>query len=539
MARLIALLTLGSGLLNLWTLLFRLGPRWAPTLEAIFPLEVQHASRFITLVVGFALIVSSINIFKRKRRAFLLVLGLSAASIVFHLTKGLNYEAAAVSVLVVAALVATRHEFTVKSGNPDMTSALERAVIAVAVVLAYGVAGFWSLDRRDFGIDFDVADALRMTVEYLTLGADPRLLAHTRHAVWFLDSLNLIALTAIAYTLSVFYGPTVYRFLTLPRERAHAVEILGRHGRSPLDFFKSWPDKSFFFSPSRESFVAYRVDHGYAIALGDPVGPAAELESTIDRFRNFCDEQDWRVAFHQTLPDFAETYRRRGFKLLKVGDDAIVDLERFTLEGSERKSLRHAVSKLERQGVRAEVVEPPVPEPILAQLKEVSDEWLRLAGHRERRFTLGRFEHDYVRRTPLFVALDSDGRVLAFVNLIPAYVPGDLAIDLMRRRDRVPNGTMEFLFSKLLLEYRARGFRRFNLGLAPMAGFQEGDEASREERALHAFFQRFNFLFNYRGLKQFKGKFATGWEPRYLAYGSALDLPRFAIALAAVTRQQA
>ena len=526
-------------MLNLWTLLFRLAPRWAPALEVIFPLEVRHASRFLTLLVGFALIVSSFNILKRKRRAFLLVLALSAASIVFHLTKGLNYEAAAVSALVVVALIRTRREFTVKSGNPDMASALERTLVAVAVVLAYGVAGFWSLDRRDFGIDFDVADALRMTVEYLTFGADPRLQAHTRHAVWFLDSLNLIALTAIGYSLFVLYRPTVYRFLTFPRERALATEIVARHGRSPLDFFKSWPDKSFFFSPSRESFVAYRVDHAYAIALGDPVGPSAELDSTIDHFRQFCDEQDWRVAFHQTLPDFVESYRGHGFRLLKVGDDAVVDLERFTLEGSERKSLRHAVSKLERQGVRAEAIEPPVPESLLAQLKEVSDEWLRLAGHRERRFTLGRFEHLYVRRTPLHLALDSEGRVLAFVNLIPSHVDGEAAIDLMRRRAQVPNGTMEFLFSKLLLEYRRRGYRRLNLGLAPMAGFQEGDEASREERALHAFFQRFNFLFNYRGLKQFKAKFAPGWEPRYLAYQSPLDLPRFALALAAITKQQA
>ena len=132
MARTVALLTLGSGVLNLWALLFRLAPRWAPALEVIFPLEVRHASRFLTLLVGFALIVSSFNILKRKRRAFVLVLALSAASIVFHLTKGLNYEAAAVSALVVVALIRTRREFTVNSRRVRISAATTKADTAAA-----------------------------------------------------------------------------------------------------------------------------------------------------------------------------------------------------------------------------------------------------------------------------------------------------------------------------------------------------------------------------------------------------------------------
>lgn len=176
-----------------------------------------------------------------------------------------------------------------------------------------------------------------------------------------------------------------------------------------------------------------------------------------------------------------------------------------------------------------------MPEKVIAQLKEVSDEWLRIPGRRERSFTLGMFTREYVRSTPVLAAADKDGKVLAFVNLIAVPGRGEITIDLMRRRTEAPNGIMDYLFVKLFLHARDKGFARLNLGMAPMAGFQEREEAGAEERAIHSFFQQLNFLFSFRGLRQYKAKFATSWEPRYLIYRNALELPRLALALRRVS----
>jgi lysylphosphatidylglycerol synthetase-like protein (DUF2156 family) len=94
-----------------------------------------------------------------------------------------------------------------------------------------------------------------------------------------------------------------------------------------------------------------------------------------------------------------------------------------------------------------------------------------------------------------------------------------------------PNGIMDYLFVKLMLRCKEQGFTRFNLGMAPMSGFQEREEASAAERATHLFFQRLNFLFSFGGLKRYKAKFATDWEPRYAIYRHALDLPKLGVAL--------
>lgn len=166
----------------------------------------------------------------------------------------------------------------------------------------------------------------------------------------------------------------------------------------------------------------------------------------------------------------------------------------------------------------------------------MSDDWLKIEGRRERRFTLGLFDPEYVRSTPLCAVVDAQGKMQAFANIIRSYRPGESTIDLMRRRSDAPNGVMDYLFVKLFLQCKEKGYAEFSLGMAPMAGFQEHENPSREERAIHYFFQHMNFLFSYRGLRFYKAKFASRWEPRYVIYQNALELARHAIAIGVVSR---
>jgi len=118
-----------------------------------------------------------------------------------------------------------------------------------------------------------------------------------------------------------------------PGERARTEIVVEQYARTPLDLFKLWPEKSYFFSRSGHCVIAYRLAGNVAVALGDPVGPEREIEPTVGHFLQMCDEKGWRVAFYQTLPDFLPLYRRLRLKKLKIGDEAMVDLQEFSLEG--------------------------------------------------------------------------------------------------------------------------------------------------------------------------------------------------------------
>ena len=522
-------------MLNLYSLMYPAAHERLAILFRIFPLEFITLSRFLLLVLGFALVVSSLNILKRKRRALQLVIVLASLSALFHLTKGVDYEEASLSLLLIALLFTGRHHFTVRSRPLDLQQALQRLGVTLTIGLAYGIAGFWLLDPREFGIDFTWREAIHQTWLYLTLSGDPRLMAHTRHAAWFLQSLSFMTTVMVAYALTLLFRPALYRLRTAPRERQIASQIVVHHGRSSLDAFKLWPDKSYFFPPSNRAFLAYSVGGGFALVLGDPVGPEEEIESTVRGFSAFCGENDWGLAYYQTLPDFLPIYERCGLSRLKLGEDAIVDLRTFVLEGKERKSLREAVHRVERQGITVRRCDPPISDALLTELQSVSDDWLRIPGRRERQFTLGRFEPEYVMKSPVLVATDRSGAVLGFVNVLPSYRKGEATIDLMRRRPSAPNGVMDFLLVKTMLDARERGFERFSLGLAPMSGFQEQENPSPEERAIHAFLRHLTFIFSFSGLRAYKAKFASDWEPRYIIYRNVFDLPRVAMTLARVS----
>ncbi|MGH9971903.1 MAG: phosphatidylglycerol lysyltransferase domain-containing protein [Pyrinomonadaceae bacterium] len=531
----VALITLGSGLLNLYSVTRRISPYSRVLLREIFPLDFIRLSRLLTLLIGFALIVSSINIYKRKKRAFQIVAFLAGLSVVFHLTKGLEYREALFSLLLLVFLIVSRKNFNVRSSIPDFQGALVRMGIVAAAAFGYAVFGFWLLDKRDFGVDFTLPDSIHRSLLFFSLVGDPKIVPHTRHARWFIGSLYLMTATAAGYSAFALYRPVVYKYRTLPRERNHAKELLDRYGRSSLDFFKLWPDKSYFFSPSQSCVIAYRVEANVAIALADPVGPEDQLSEAVRSFVELCKENDWACVFHQTLPDFLPLYESLGFRKLKIGDEGIVDLKDFTLGGRRMKRLRNNAHQLAKSGIHSVYYEPPTPEHVLAQAKEVSDDWLQIPGRRERSFTLGRFDANYLRTTALFCVVDQSDRMLAFVNLIPSYRPGEATFDLMRHGTAAPKGTMDYLFVKLLEFNRQQGYERFNLGMAPVGGFQEHEQPSAEERAVHFFLQRLNFLFSYEGLRLHKAKFASFWEPRYCIYKSVRQLPKIAIALARVT----
>ncbi len=481
---LLALLTCGSGLVNLsWVLRPDLANR-AQMLRLIFPVAFITLSHVVTLAAGIGLIVASFNIYKRKRLAYECVLILASASIVFHMTKGLDYEEALVSSALLIVLVANRRHFTVRSRRPTLRSAV--AFLGAGVLATvYGTASF-------------------------------------------------VAALSVSYAAWCLFRPVAYRLRSLPGDRARAAAIVSIHGRATLDHYKVQPDKSLFFSPSGESFLAYRVAGAFAVVLGDPVGPPTDLPSTLLAFCDFCTVNDWGFALYQTLPDPLPTYRSLGFKTLKLGDDARVDLQQFDLRKTS-KGVRSGVSKIERLGIEARWVDPPLDDDTVRQLGEVAKDWQQIPGRRERHFSLGQFDSDYVRSGPALIATNAEGVAQAFVTVVPSYRPGEATLDLMRRRRDSPNGIMDFLIVKLLAKDRELGYETVSLGMVPMNGFAPSENPAPEERAIHDFFQRLNFVFSFKGLRAYKAKFATGWEPRYVVYRTDLDLARLAVAFARIS----
>lgn len=523
-SKLIPFILFGSGVINVLSASGNSLALRREILLDIFPLEFLHLSNFITLILGIALIVTSIHVHRHKRRAFKVAILLSFLAIIFNMTKGLDFEEASISLFILIMLIVSRNKYQVHSAKFSLLHTLFDTVVAVFFVFVYGVIGFWFIDAREFNMNFSFINSLVQTYDQLTF-APPILLPQTHYSRFFLWSLHGATIVIIFYFFSTLFLPVVFTLIEDNNKRTKAKKLLEQYGTSPQDFFTVWSDKSYFFGENKKAFVSYGVSANVALCLGDPLGAKDEIESTIASFDAYCTLNGWRCTFFQTQNTYLDLYTKLGFKNFKVGDEAIVDLDEFTTQGSRGKKHRNTISNFERKGFTANILQAPLPAEVVSRLNLVSDSWLQVPGRKERQFTLGYFDNDYISTSDVIVVRDTTDKIVAFANLIPTYHPKYAAIDLMRHHQDVPNGTMDYLFIQLLSLLKEDGYTKFSLGLAPLSGFNPDENPSQIEKAIHILAQNSDFIFSFRGLKEYKSKFAHSWEPRYLIYKELTDLP--------------
>jgi phosphatidylglycerol lysyltransferase len=505
--------------------------RW---LDEIFPFdirEVRHYGHLFAALSGFFLLILATNLLRRKRVAWLLIVILLIISILSHLIKGLDYEEALLSLVLLIQLLVMGGAFTARSDLPSIAQGMRVLIGALLFTLAYGTAGFYLLDRH-YQVNFDLPGALAQTLAMFFTEDNAGLQPTTRFGRFFADSIYLVSAVTFLFALFMLLRPVLLRgSLATAAERRQAKAIVEAYGRSSLARFTLFDDKAYYFSPSGCSSIAYVPKGQGAIALGDPIGLPEDRREVILGFRQLCQLNDWYPAFYQTLPDDLELYQSLGFRILKIGEEAIVDLKAFTTKGKAGKNLRNALNRFLKSGYKVEFYQPPISKQLLSKLKVVSDEWLKMMRGSEKKFSLGWFDENYLKECEIAAVHTETEEITAFVNIIPEYQINEITIDLMRRRMQVEHGTMDFLFISMFQHFKERGYDSFNLGLSALSGVGQSHESPRLEKSLRYLYEHLNRFYNFEGLHSFKKKFQPRWEPRYLVYPGATALPEVIVAL--------
>ena len=528
--RLVALLTALMGVVNL---LSTVTPSLIPRLQIIesyLPLMVSRGGHLTAALAGFALMSLSVGLWRRKRNAWILTLGVLVVSAISHIIKGLDYEEASLGLGLAVWLLSLRPHFYAHSDPPSTRQGLWAVVASVGFTLFYGVTGFYMLDRH-FSVNFGLLAAVRQTVVMFAGFYDPGLLPIpiTRFGHFFANSIYMVGAGTFMYALFMLLRPVLLRHTATIDERRKAESIVHHYGRTSLARMALFDDKAYYFSPGG-SVIAYAAYNGAAVALGDPIGPLTDAPQAIAGFKNFCARNDWVPAFYQTQPDYLEHYNTAGLKSFNIGSEAIVEVASFTLSGNINKGLRSAYNRLVKLGYRASALQLPLNQTQLTELRTISDTWLANMQGSEKHFSLGWFNEAYLQSGPLMVVYDPEDRPVAFANIVPEFQRNEISIDLMRY---IPgeHGLMDFMFVSLF-EWAAReGYASFNLGLSALSGVGEHPEDPNIERALHYIYEHVNRFYNFKGLHAFKAKFHPHWAPRYLIYPNATALPAVALGL--------
>ena len=306
-----------------------------------------------------------------------------------------------------------------------------------------------------------------------------------------------------------------------PTEIAQAIAIVARQDNGEGNLVRS-ESKSLLFSRSGDAFLMFGRHGRSWISFLGPVGNPSAFAELIWRFVEMARESGGRAALYQVQPSVLGICADAGLQAIKLGETAIVDLATFDLKGPRRSGLRQIISRGDRDGLSFEYLDQSRVTEVYEEIRRVSGEWLESKKTREKRFSVGWFERDYLLSQPV-VVLRKNGNIVAFANVLLTDTKAEATIDLMRFSEEAPRSAMEYCLIKLMLHLRAAGFRSFNLGMAPLSGLTTGPAAPLCNRVGQFIYEHAKHFYNFRGLRTFKAKFDPDWQPRYLAVAGGLN----------------
>lgn len=478
-------------------------PHRLKILHSFLPLPFIEASHLAASLAGTGLILLAPGLYRRLDGAFVATRALLLAGAAFSLAKGIDYEEAVVCVTIAGLLQLTRPAFyrsTAFVARPFSTSWLAGVAAICMLALWLGFFSFKHVDYTtslwwDFALHGDASRFLRASlgVAVMLMGA----------VVWRLSA------PAGQRTGQTTPWPEINPLLARAERTDTMLALTG--------------DKRFLVSPEGDAFLMYQVKGRSWIVMADPVGPRAAWRDLLWDIRAMADRAQGRLMLYQISADMLEIAIELGLHIIKYGEEALVDLTTFSLDGSHMRSIRQANRRAEREGATFEIVPASAVPALMPQLAAISDEWLETKGQREKGFSLGRFDPDYLARFDCAIVRRGED-IVAFANIWRTTNRHELSIDLMRHGAESPSGVMDYLFVQLMLWGKAQGYRSFALGLAPLSGI-EGHRLSPAWAKIAAIlFRHGERFYGFKGLRAYKDKFAPTWQPRYIATTGGLGL---------------
>ncbi len=477
-------------------------------LRSAIPLPLVEFSHLTGSLVGVVLLFLARAVLQRIDAAWYGALSLLAIGIAASLLKGLDWQEALILAVMFGGIYASRRHFYRKSSLLQEPLSPSWLVMIAVVIAGTTWLGFFSYKHIEYSHE------LWWQFSY---GND---------ASRFLRSLIAVGVLVIAMLIRHMLDVRRPEALSIapPEELDQALPLI-RGAEDTQGFLALLGDKALFWSDDGQAFIAYVATRNHWIAMGDPVGLESSFDGLLWRFREEADRYGAKAVFYQVAERHLPLYLDLGLVPLKLGQEARVPLQGFTLEGKKRENLRHARNKLTKQGFAFRILDASEVAAVMPRLRQISDFWLAHKKAHEKRFSLGYFDEAYIVRTRVAVVTDARGVIMAFANLWEVEGRDEVSIDLMRYDPASARGVMDLLFAELMLWGRDQGYRWFNLGMAPLSGLERRRLAPLWHKVGTAIFDLGEEFYNFEGLYQYKAKFDPDWRPRYLASPPGLSIP--------------
>jgi lysyl-tRNA synthetase class 2 len=522
--------TVGSAFVPAW-------PEKLPLVGGFMQPDVAPVAAGITAFAGIALVIMGRGVAGRRWMAWLLAVMALLIAAGAHALRGVDPAVATVAAAAAGVLVWQRRVFVVRPAPALPWRLVRIAALALAMDFAYGV-GALAMNAEHVTPGLSLLRSLRHVTLGL-VGLPGPLSLDGRFGHWFPPSLSAAGMLTLIMVASVAFAPTAIRDGDPREDFGAAARLLDRPDGNTLDPFVLRRDKRRIYSSDLRAAVGFRYVRGVGLATGDPIGDPAAFEGSVRNFVDHCERQGWRPAVLGAREECRDIYQRHGLQAMYVGDEAIIDVDGFNLEGRRMRNARQAVTRTEHTRVTTEFHREGGLDPALRdQLLAVADS--HHAPSREFGFSMalgGLLSGDYPECL-VVVARDRNGDPVAFQRYALCRQGRALSLDSMRRAPHAPNGVNERMIADTVERAQATGVAEVSLNFAAFRRLFDGTAELTGTQAARAWLLRGlegRFGIQMDTLGRFNAKFCPRWIPRYLIYRSTRDLP--AIGLAALSAE--
>lgn len=492
--------------------------------------------RAMSTAVGAILIFISYRLYKRMRIAWLIticILPMSLLLRIFRLHDIINvFTLTELAVLLI--LLLGYRNFNKTSDPLNLRWGLAFAFISILLVLLNTTIGLLYL-RVHFHNIHGFKDAFVDSIQLLFYMDISAIEPKTRIAHLFGRSAIILNWVSIGAAVFLVLKPLIYQPIITKLDRDRVRNYLNQYGDNPISYVAIEEDKRYFFSSAVEGAIAYVIASGVAVCAGDPVCKEEDAPILLGEFETFCRRNDLDICFCQVTDRFLPVMKLLGFGILKYGEEAMFQLQSYSVAGGKAAKVRQAINNANRENIEVYEYKPLVAKDkeLESSIMEVSREWLSIKKSSELSFMLGSVGLDNPMDRRYFVAIDNNHEVQGFVVFTPFMKQTGYYADVTRRRKNAPIGVMEKIIITAFDVMKAEGLQWGSLGLAPLANISETEgKKPLINTMLEYIYENLNNFYGFKTLHQYKKKYnPTSWEPRYLAYYPKALTPKIAYSI--------
>lgn len=303
--------------------------------------------------------------------------------------------------------------------------------------------------------------------------------------------------------------------------KEETLEVFSKIDGNNLAHLALLEDNQVSFDNQYEVGIIFQETPHTIFVLGDPLGNKKNIFPFLKKLLLAANQKGKEIIFYQTSTNYLEYFNDLDYKIFKLGEEGTIDLTTFSLSGKKKRGFRATLNQLDKFHYKFQIVYPPYSTELLRELQEVSDKWLDTK--KEMSFSVGNFEENYLNKAPIGILKDEQDHIIGFVSIMPTYNDETISIDLIRWDNSYNLAAMDALYLKTILWAKDEGYLKFNIGMAPFSNSHENN-INLKNTIITSIYSNTNYLYSFRGLRNYKEKYKPSWSSKYLIYNRKVPL---------------